>query len=96
MLHRIVNLSISTKVISFVVLIVLLFPGLILYYFLPVVERELLSYRKDSLRHFVELSASLTEEYEQRTLQGEFSRQEAQKRAMTRIRQISFGDFDYI
>ncbi len=96
MLHRIVNLSISTKVISLVVLIVLLFPGLILYYFLPVVERELLSYRKDSLRHLVELSVSLTEEYEQRTLQGEFSRQEAQKRAMTRIRQIRFGDFDYI
>lgn len=96
MLRKVLNFSIAAKVISLLVLTVILFTGVILLWFLPMVVQETLSDRKKGLKNIVEVSYSMLEEYEQRAKDGEFSRQEAQERAMTRIRQMRYGDNDYL
>ncbi|PTN37322.1 methyl-accepting chemotaxis protein [Desulfonatronum sp. SC1] len=96
MLKKLLNMNIAAKMICLLVLVILLFLGVVLLYFIPTVERELLIDRKAGLKSIVEVSYSLLEEYEQRAKDGEFSRQEAQERAMTRIRQMRYGNNDYL
>ncbi len=96
MLRMFVNLSIAAKVISLLVLIVGLFLSVILLRFLPMIEQEAFNDRKMGLKHIMDVSYSLLEEYEHRASLGEFSKQEAQERAMTRISKIRYGDNDYL
>ncbi|HDQ40303.1 MAG TPA: response regulator [Desulfonatronum sp.] len=96
MLRILLNLSIAAKLISLLVLIVGLFLSVILLRFLPMIEQEAFNDRKRGLKHIMDVSYSLLEEYEHRADLGEFSRQEAQERAMTRISKIRYGDNDYL
>ncbi len=76
MWRMILNLSIAAKVVSLLVIIVGLFLSVILFRFLPMIEQEAFNDRKMALKHIVNVSFSLLEEYEYRAKQGEFSRQE--------------------
>ena len=96
MLRKVLNLSIAARMISLLVLTVVLFAGVILLWFLPMVEEETFSDRKKGLKDIVDVSYALLSEYEQRAGLEEFSREEAQERAMTRIRQMRYGDNDYL
>jgi methyl-accepting chemotaxis protein len=96
MMRKIMNVNIGTRMIGLLVLVILFFLGVVLLHFLPTVERELLKDRKQGLKYIAEVSSSLLKEYEQRAKDGEFTRQEAQERAMTRIRQMRFGNNDYL
>ena len=90
------NLSIAAKVISLIVLTIVLFLIVILLRFLPLVEEEMFSNRKNQLRSIVDVSHSLLTEYEQRARIGELSREEAQKKAIARIGQMRYGNNDYL
>ncbi|QLA16032.1 HAMP domain-containing protein [Desulfolutivibrio sulfoxidireducens] len=94
--HRLTETKISTKIISVVLLIISLFLCAILLYFVPSAGREMLQSRKQSLKDIVDVAYSLVEEYELRIQKGEFSPEEGKKRAMQRIKNLRYGQNDYI
>jgi len=95
-LHRLFNASITTKIISTVVLVIALFLCAILLYFVPQAGRDMLENRKKSLKDIVDVAYSLVEEYEKRIQKGEFSPEEGRSRAMQRIKNLRYGQNDYI
>ena len=58
MLRILLNLSIAAKVVSLLVLTVVLFLSVILLRFLPMVERETFSDRKQGLKYIVDVTHS--------------------------------------
>ncbi|GHB29533.1 methyl-accepting chemotaxis protein [Salinicola rhizosphaerae] len=60
-------------------------------------KREgLLEERRTSLRHFVESARDLVEGYVEQADQGELTREDAQKRALTRLHDLRFGKDGYL
>jgi len=95
-MHRLLNASISAKIISIILMTTGLFLCAILLYFIPSAGREMLSARKQSLKDIVDVAYSLVEEYEKRIQKGEFSPEEGRSRAMQRIKNLRYGQNDYI
>jgi len=95
-IQRLLNTSISAKIISIILMTTVLFLCAILLYFIPSAGREMLSSRKQSLKDIVDVAYSLVEEYEKRIQKGEFSPEEGRSRAMQRIKNLRYGQNDYI
>ncbi len=94
--QRLLNAKISTKIISTVILVIVLFLCAIVLYFIPETARDMLENRKKSLKDIVDVANSLVEEYEKRIVKGEFSPEEGRSRAMQRIKNLRYGQNDYI
>ncbi|MFZ5427022.1 MAG: methyl-accepting chemotaxis protein [Thermodesulfobacteriota bacterium] len=62
---------------------------------LPKMERDLLQVHKDSLNAVVGTINSLLKEYDAQVRRGDLTLQEAQKRALHRIKQARYGKGDY-
>ncbi len=62
---------------------------------LPKVERDLLGVHKESLKSLVGTITSLLTEYDNQVKRGDLSLEEAQKRALHRIKQLRYGNNDY-
>jgi methyl-accepting chemotaxis protein len=70
--------------------------ALLLYlYMLPKVERWVYGEKSSSVHQAVDIAYTLVAEYEARVKKGEFSREEAQRRAMERIRNLRYNGSDY-
>ncbi|HEU0264648.1 MAG TPA: methyl-accepting chemotaxis protein [Geobacterales bacterium] len=85
-LRKIVTISVAT------IVLVALFT---LAFLLPFTERKMFEGRRSAARNTVEIAYSLVAEYETRIEKGEFSKEEGQRRAMTRIRHLRYNDKDY-
>jgi methyl-accepting chemotaxis protein len=94
--QRLLNTNIATKIISTIILVIALFLCAILLYFVPEAGRDMLENRKRSLKDIVDVAYSLVEEYEKRIQKGEFSPDEGRSRAMQRIKNLRYGQNDYI
>ncbi|HBA87961.1 MAG TPA: chemotaxis protein [Geobacter sp.] len=87
--------KIATKVMSISLVTILIVTAVNFLYLLPNLEQRVLAEREDTLRSVVDLPVELLAEYDQRAQKGEFSLQEAQSRAMTRIRMMRYADNQY-
>ena len=88
--------KISTKinVISFIT--VLIFVLGVLLYLLPLMSAKMLEEKRTATKSVIDVAYTLVAEYEARAEQGEFSVQEAQSRALLRIKSLRYRDNDYI
>jgi len=91
----VLNAKTSTKLYSLFGCILGLFVGAVFFVFLPYYEHDLLKSRRDSLADTTDLATSLVAEYETRVQKGEFTPEEARKRAATRLRNMRYGNNEY-
>ena len=96
MLNKLLNLSIPAKTFGLILALVLVFSGMILFYFLPLMQERLLHGRKEALMHVAHSAHSLLDEYVQRVRDGELTLEDAQERAKKRIKHMRYGQGDYL
>jgi len=89
------NANTATKLYSLFGGIIALFVGSVFLVFLPFYEQDLLKGRRDSLTDSLDLATTLVAEYQTRVDKGEFSLEEAKKRAATRLRNMRYGNNEY-
>jgi methyl-accepting chemotaxis protein len=92
---KFLNANTATKLYSLFGCIIALFVCSVFFVFLPFYEQDLLKSRRDSLTDTLDLATSLVAEYQTRVEKGEFSLEEAQKRAATRLRNMRYGNNEY-
>jgi methyl-accepting chemotaxis protein len=68
---------------------------MLFFYMLPEVEKSVYAQKAASIHQVVDLAHSLVSEYEGRVVKGEFSRAEAQRRAMDRLKSLRYNEKDY-
>jgi len=89
------NWKISTKIISmsvFTILVAILGIGL---YFLPLMESKIMDEKRLATQGVVDVAFTLIAEYDARAQKGEFSTEEAQRRAIARIKELRYKKDDY-
>jgi methyl-accepting chemotaxis protein len=69
--------------------------ALLYFYVLPEVERWAYEEKAASVHQVVDIAYTLTAEYEARVTKGEFTREEAQRRAMERVKNLRYNETDY-
>ncbi|MGE4263629.1 MAG: methyl-accepting chemotaxis protein [Desulfovibrio sp.] len=92
---KILNANTATKLYSLFGCIIALFVASVFFVFLPFYEEDLLKSRRDSLTDTLDIASSLVAEYDARVQKGEFTLEEAQKRAATRLRNMRYGNNEY-
>ena len=65
------------------------------FYVLPEVERSVYALKAQSIQQVVDIAYTLVSEYDARVAKGEFSREEAERRAMERIKNLRYNEKDY-
>ncbi|MHC1699440.1 MAG: methyl-accepting chemotaxis protein [Humidesulfovibrio sp.] len=93
--ERLQNVNTATKLYGLFGAVVAVFVGLIFFYFMPYYEEDLLRSRRQGLADTVDLAYTLVTEYQARVEKGEFTLEEAQKRAATRLKNMRYGNNDY-
>ena len=89
------NCTISTKITGLSVLsITLMLLGLFLY-FMPFMQSRITDEKRVATRNAVDVAFALMAEYDARAQKGEFSVQEAQKRALARIKSLRYNKTEY-
>ncbi len=87
--------KISTKIIGLSVLsITLMLLGLFLY-FMPFMQSRITDEKRVATRNAVDIAFALIADYDARVQKGEFSVQEAQKRALARIKSLRYNKTEY-
>jgi len=81
----------SRRIVVPVFATIILFVTAIFFVLLPQIEQNFLSRKKEMIRELTETTWSLLGTYYERELSGELTREEAQKRAVMRIRNIRYG-----
>jgi methyl-accepting chemotaxis protein len=95
MLKRLLHVTVLTKIIFIALLVVGLFLAGTFGVFLPKVERTLIEQKRAFLSSLLDTTYNLVAEYQKRVDAGEFSLEEAQKRAKERIKNMRYGNGDY-
>lgn len=87
---------ISTKIICISVFTILIAVLGVMLYFLPMMQSKLIEEKRSATKSIIDIVYTLVAEYDARAQKGEFSVQEAQKRALTRIKSLRYKNNDYI
>jgi methyl-accepting chemotaxis protein len=88
---KLANLSMRTKILAQFLLVISAFVMLIFFGILPSLRQVIYQEKQAQIQNLVQSVLSLLDEYYAREQKGEFSRAEAQKRALTRIKQLRYG-----
>ncbi len=88
--------KISTKIIGISVFTILAAVLGVLLYFLPMMQSKLIEEKRSATKNVIDIAYTLVAEYDARAQKGEFSVQDAQKRALTRIKSLRYKNDDYI
>ncbi len=89
------NWAILPKIMMLTVVSVLLIGGVILGYFLPLVERLVMAQKRELTRNVVQVAYHTLVDYGERVRTGELTREEAQRRAVADIRDLRYREKDY-
>jgi methyl-accepting chemotaxis protein len=87
--------KISTKIIGISVFTILTAVLGVVLYFLPLMGSKLMEEKRIATKSVVDVAYNLVAEYDARAQKGEFSLQEAQQRAITRIKSLRYKKDDY-
>jgi len=90
------NWSISTKVMSISIGTLLLMTALISFYVMPLAKQKLIEEKKNATKNIVDVAYSLINLYEQKVKSGELKIDDAKKRALENLKNIRYGENDYI
>ncbi len=90
------DMTISKKIFAACTLILAMFLAMLFLLILPAMERSLTQSLREGLTNNVDMAISLVGAYDARATAGEFSREEAQKRAMQEIGAIRYEGKNYL
>jgi methyl-accepting chemotaxis protein len=85
------NFDIRAKITGFLVIFIRLFIGFIFLWVLPTTKQAVMKEKREQIQYLVQNAVSLLQEYQGRVDKGEFSLEEAQQRAMKRIKHMRYG-----
>jgi methyl-accepting chemotaxis protein len=85
------RLHIRYKILGQFALVILVFMGLIFLWVLPTMKKAIFKEKQVQIQNLVQNVYSLMENYHTREQAGEFTRQEAQKRCLERIKLMRYG-----
>jgi len=85
----------SLKIMTIPILTIICVFLVVLFYFLPLVEKKLMKEKKIATKHLVEVAFTLISDYHSRAGAGEFGEDDARKKAMMRIRAFRYKGNDY-
>jgi methyl-accepting chemotaxis protein len=85
------NASLRTKILGEFLLVILAFVSLIFLWIFPSFKQAIFQEKRGQIQSLVQSVISLLDEYHAREQKGEFSRAEAQQRALTRIKHLRYG-----
>ncbi|MFZ2089493.1 MAG: methyl-accepting chemotaxis protein [Desulfobaccales bacterium] len=88
---KIFNSDIRTKIIGIFVIFVLLFMAFVFLWVLPRTNQVVMKQKQDQLQFLVQNVISLLKDYHNDEQQGKLTREEAQQRALKRIKDLRFG-----
>jgi len=88
---RKLSTSISLRIALPALLTILLFITAIFFIILPQLEESLINRKKETIKELTQTVWSLIDSYHEREMNGELTREEAQKRAVLRIRTLRYG-----
>jgi len=94
-LPRFKNWKVSTKILGMTVFSVLTVVLGLVIYFLPLLESSILAEKRIANQSVVDVAYNLLAEYEARAQKGEFSTEEAQRRAVARIKDLRYKGTEY-
>jgi len=89
------NFNVTAKIMSLCLTLIIVVVVGILCYVIPVISDQLMQEKQISSRHLVETLYQLVSEYDARVASGEFTKEEAQKRAKKRAENMRYGSNDY-
>lgn len=89
------RLTIFRKILSIPLITLALIASGVLFYVMPLFEQKLIEEKKVATKKVVDVGFALMAEYDARFRKGEFTLQEAQKRAVGRIRQLRYEEKEY-
>ena len=87
--------SIAAKVMSVSIITIMIISIVNFMYLLPNLEKKVLAEREATLRSVVDIPVELISEYDERAQKGEFTREEAKKRAKARIKLLRYAGNEY-
>ncbi len=88
---RVLSNKTSRRIVLPALCTILLFVTAIFFVLLPQLEESFIARKKEMIRELTETTWSLVGTYYEREVSGELSRDEAQKRAILRIRELRYG-----
>jgi len=89
------NWKLFTKILSISIVTILLFITGMEFYFLPLIEKNLMSEKLDATRNVVEVAYKVIEGYQAKVKKGELKLPDAQKSALSAIRDIRYKGSEY-
>ena len=89
------NWKILTKILSISIATIALFMCGVLFYFLPMVESNLLKEKMEATKNVVEVAYKLIEGYQEKVKSGELKTAEAQKMALNAIKGLRYKGDEY-
>ncbi|MBA4358797.1 MAG: hypothetical protein C0405_13850, partial [Desulfovibrio sp.] len=93
--ERLNSINTASKLYGLFAGVVVVFVGLIFFYFMPFYEEDLMRSRRQGLTDTIDIAYALVTEYQARVDKGEFTLEEAQKRAAMRLKNMRYGNNDY-
>jgi methyl-accepting chemotaxis protein len=94
-MKRFKNWRIATKIMSVSVFTILLIALGMTFYFMPLVEKKLMSEKERNITNVVDVAYALVASYEARTKAGELKPEEAQKRALAEVKSLRYHGNEY-
>jgi methyl-accepting chemotaxis protein len=95
MIAKLLNTNMMVKILGVAVFIIFLFVSAIFMLLLPQIESRLISEKRDLLLSTTDIAYNLVKEYQERVQKGEFTLEDAQKRAAERIKHMTYGEGNY-
>ena len=89
------NWKIFTKILTISIVTILFFMSGILFYFLPLIEKNMMSEKLDATRNVVEVAYKVIEGYQVKVKSGELKLPDAQKAALFAIKNIRYKGNEY-
>ena len=89
------KLSIFKKILTIPLITLALIASGVFFYVMPLVEQRLIDEKKVATKKVVDVAFALMTEYDARAKRGEFTLQEAKKRAVERVRQLRYEEKEY-
>jgi len=93
--EKFLSVPTSTKLYTLFTALMALFIIAVFFIFLPYYEQSEFKSRRDNLTEIIDLAYTLVVEYDARVQKGEFTLEEAKKRAATRLRNMRYGNNEY-
>jgi methyl-accepting chemotaxis protein len=89
--HEHINFNIRTKIVSLFIFFILAYLAVIFLWVLPAARQAVMKQKETLVQSLVQSVVAQVKEYHERAQRGEFSMQEAQERAKTRIKHLRYG-----